>query len=155
MNRRFTNVEELEELIEKYFERCDAGRTTQAISNGKVVTMTTPIPYTVEGLAVALGIERRTLLEYVKEYKDEPEILHTIKRAKERVLGQMSEKALMGESNSTFSIFLMKCNFKYDDKVTSEESEQGDKTERERILEENLKRAKDAQQKSTNDDDQD
>ena len=62
------------------------------------------------GLALALGVDRKTLLTYSK--KDE--FLPTIKEAKERV-HQDVETRLM-EKNATGAIFNLKNNFDWKDK---------------------------------------
>lgn len=108
--KKFTSVEELEKSIEDYFERCDNG-----MKNGEPF----PIPYTLEGLAAALEIDRRTLLNYSKEDGYE-EFFPTIKKAKQRVLADLTERGLTGDSNPAITIFNLKNNYGYVDKVEQE-----------------------------------
>lgn len=97
----YENVEEMEKDIEKYFKECDKKSK----------------PYTVSGLAYALDMDRRSLLNYSKDEKFFP----TIKRAKQKIEQQLEEKGLMGTSNATFTIFNLKNNFDWKDKVENEE----------------------------------
>ena len=93
----FQSVEQLQSLIDKYFEECDE----------------TNEPYTITGLADALDTDRATLVRY--EHKDE--FYNTIKKAKRKVERQFEKRSLKGEYNPTIAIFLMKNNFGYQDKV--------------------------------------
>lgn len=93
----YTNVEDMEKDIEKYFQDCDKKEK----------------PYTMSGLAYALDMDRRSLLNYSKDEKFFP----TIKKAKEKVEQQLEENALMGKSNSTFTIFNLKNNFNWKDTI--------------------------------------
>lgn len=97
---KFKSVEELQNKIDAYFEYCD--------SNNK--------PYTVSGLACWLDTDRITLIRY----EERDEFSNTIKRAKQKVENQFEERAICGEYNPTMAIFLMKNNFKYEDKVQQE-----------------------------------
>ena len=94
---KFQSVEEMQEIIDSYFLHCD--------ENNK--------PYTMSGLASWLETDRALLCRY--EQKDK--FYNTIKNAKRKVETQFEERALMGEYNPTISIFLMKNNFGYQDKV--------------------------------------
>ncbi len=94
---KFKSVEELQNKIDAYFEYCD--------SNNK--------PYTVSGLALALDTDRITLIRY----EERDEFSNTIKRAKQKVENQFEERAICGEYNPTMAIFLMKNNFKYEDRI--------------------------------------
>lgn len=96
----FESPEKLQELIDKYFEDCDA--------NDEI--------YTVTGLAMALDTDRATLVRY--GHKDE--FYNTIKKAKQKIENQMVNRALTGVYNPTVSIFLMKNNFGYVDKTEQE-----------------------------------
>lgn len=96
----FESPEKLQELIDKYFENCDA--------NDEI--------YTVTGLAMALDTDRATLVRY--GHKDE--FYNTIKKAKQKIENQMVNRALTGVYNPTVSIFLMKNNFGYVDKTEQE-----------------------------------
>lgn len=93
---KFQSVEELEEQIMKYYERCELKEK----------------PLTMSGLACWLGIDRSTLVNY--SYKDD--FFHTINLARALVQADMEERALGGKSNATMSIFSLKNNFGWVDK---------------------------------------
>lgn len=90
--RKYQNVEELEQLIEEYFSKCDE----------------TKRPYTITGLALYLDMDRKSLLRYEKDYEDE--FCHTIKRAKERVQ-EFVECCLFKKGIAQGIIFNLKNNF--------------------------------------------
>lgn len=93
----YTSVKKMEQDIEQYFKMCDEKEK----------------PYTMSGLAYALDMDRRSLLNYSKDEQFFP----TIKKAKEKVEQQLEENALMGKANSTFTIFNLKNNFSWRDTV--------------------------------------
>ena len=93
---KFKSNEELKEKIDKYFADCD--------EKGK--------PYTVSGLAVALGTTRRTLLDY--EEKDE--FFHTIKNAKAKIEAFNEEMLYNKNVSTTGVIFNLKNNYGWKDK---------------------------------------
>ena len=95
--RKYTNVEELEILIDEYFEMCDK----------------THRPYTITGLALYLDMDRRTLLRYENDYDDQ--FCLTIKRAKERVQ-EFVECCLFKKGITAGVIFNLKNNFGWQDK---------------------------------------
>ena len=106
--RKYKSVEEMQKAIDNYFMQCD----------------TEELPYTVAGLALALGFEDRcSLLDYM-QYTDEDDIkfCHTIKRAKTKIESNVVQNMLLGKYNPTGSIFSLKNNFNYKDKQEVETS---------------------------------
>ena len=95
--RKYTNVEELQTLIDEYFATCDKIKR----------------PYTMTGLALFLDMDRRTLLRYEKDYKDD--FCLTITRAKERVQ-EFVECCLFKKGIAQGVIFNLKNNFGWEDK---------------------------------------
>ena len=95
--RAFNSVEELEGKINDYFEYCNKENK----------------PYTMSGLAYYLDVDRKTIVNYTKD----EEYFPTIKRARDRVQMQLEENALMNISNSTFTIFNLKNNFDWKDRI--------------------------------------
>ena len=93
----YSSVEDMKKIIDKYFEMCDEKEK----------------PYTMSGLAYALDMDRRSLLNYSKDEQFFP----TIKKAREKVEQQLEENALMGKANSTFTIFNLKNNYGWRDTV--------------------------------------
>ena len=96
----YSSVEDMQKIIEEYFDICDEKEK----------------PYTMSGLAYALSMDRKSLLNYSKDEKFFP----TIKKAKERVEQQLEENALMGKANSTFTIFNLKNNYGWKDNIEVE-----------------------------------
>ena len=93
---KYKSAEELQKGIDKYFQECDEKEK----------------PYTMSGLALSLGIDRTTLIRY----SDRESFATLIKKAKQKVECQLEENALMGKSNSTFTIFNLKNNYGWQDK---------------------------------------
>ena len=74
-------------------------------------------PYTMSGLAYALGISRQNLSNYArKEMFAEP-----IALLKQRIEAQMEERMLTGQNASTPSIFSLKNNYGWHDKQQIEQ----------------------------------
>lgn len=95
--RAFKNAEEVKSKIDAYFNYCEEKEK----------------PYTMSGLAYYLEISRQTLVNY--SYKDE--YFDTIKKARDKVQMQLEENALSNKANPTFTIFNLKNNFDWKDKV--------------------------------------
>lgn len=93
----YSSVEDMKKIIDDYFKMCDEKEK----------------PYTMSGLAYALDMDRKSLLNYSKDEQFFP----TIKKAKQKVERQLEENALMGKANSTFTIFNLKNNYGWKDQV--------------------------------------
>lgn len=93
----YNNKEEVQEIIDKYFALCDEKNK----------------PYTMSGLANALNMDRRSLLNYSKD----DEFFLTIKKARAEIEQQLEENALLGKANSTFTIFNLKNNYGWKDAI--------------------------------------
>ena len=121
----YKTVAELEAAIDEYFAWCDNRTKSVYIKDmGDNIEMSDPAPYTMSGLAYALGINRRTLLDYSKRDK----FLPTVKRARERVEADVETR--MSDKN-TFTpglIFNAKNNFGWVDKTEVDQSVKGDVT---------------------------
>lgn len=87
------SAEELEAAIDEYFE----------------IRKKEKRPPLMSGLAVHLGVDRKTLVNY----SHREEFFPTIKRARARIEEAMEEGALTGQLNPTVTIFSMKNNFGY------------------------------------------
>lgn len=119
---KYQTVEELENAINKYFHDCDTRQKEFITKDGEMYTKTAPKPYTIEGLAVALDMDRKSLLNY--ETKPEYEkYFHTIKKAKAKILANLNERALDGDNNPAITIFNLKNNYGYKDKEIDESSD--------------------------------
>lgn len=149
--KRFETPEKMQEAIEAYFAKCDAGRERKVVSQGRVVVVQgSPIPYTVSGLALALGVDLDTLANYEKR-KGYEDYFGIVRAAKLRVLQCLEERGLTGEYNAALVKFQLSCNFGY--KEAKDDSgggggENSSDAERAAILEKNLQIAKDQQEKS-------
>jgi len=110
----FKSVEEIEELIEEYFDFCD--NRTQKVYSAKadgIIECFNPAPYTMSGLARRLKIDRRTLLNYTNK----EEFFPTIRDARERIHEDVEQRLM--EKNATGPIFNLKNNFGWVDQVDS------------------------------------
>lgn len=92
----YSSVEELDKDIQKYFDNCNKDKR----------------PYTMSGLAYALGMDRRTLINYGKDEK----FFHSIKRAKEFVEQSLEERLISTSGVATGIIFNLKNNYDWKDK---------------------------------------
>ncbi len=100
--RKYNKVEDMQKAIDNYFKECDKNKD----------------PYTISGLALALGfIERKSLLDYCNYNDDEDEsFLHTIKEAKAKCEANVEKGLLSGKYNATGAIFNLKNNYNWVDK---------------------------------------
>lgn len=93
--KKYNSKEEMQKVIDEYFKICD--------EKGD--------PYTITGLALALELDRRSLVNYSKD----DEFFSTIKKAKAKVEDYLEKKLLTGNS-ATGIIFNLKNNFEWKDK---------------------------------------
>ena len=77
------------------------------------VTETITTPYTVTGLALALGTNRETLLDYEDNYDHkDPLFSDVVKKAKMKCSNLVETGLLAGNINPIGAIFVLKNNFK-------------------------------------------
>lgn len=93
---KYRSKKKLEMAIDDYFMCCDA----------------TERPYTMSGLAVHLGIDRTTLINYGKR----EQFFNTIKKARDKV-ENYAEEQLFLNSHTAGVIFNLKNNFGWRDKA--------------------------------------
>jgi hypothetical protein len=108
---KFKTVDELQVAIDSYFDACDPHLESRLVESGinergetifaQRKVMTEQRPYTVSGLARALGITRDTLLSY----SERAEFVDTVDSAKERC-HEYAENQLFGKSASGASFSL-------------------------------------------------
>lgn len=101
----FKTVEELEEKVESFFISDDA-----FLINYKDGGEEKTFAPTISGLALHLGVDRRTIVNY----SNKEEYFPTIKKARARIEAHL-EKKLFG-NNVTGLIFNLKNNFDWKDK---------------------------------------
>lgn len=116
----FKSVEELQLAIDSYFAACDAHVEERYVESGisergetifaKRKVMTEQEPYTVSGLARALGITRETLVQYKNGDKFSDSVMLAYDRCHE-----WAEKALYGKS-ATGAAFSLKNNWNWRDR---------------------------------------
>ena len=112
---KYTAVEEMEEKIEAYFAKCDARIVRMLVNQGnkKVLgDVPKPEPYTVQGLAVALDLTTKGLLDYEEKGK----FCATIKKAKSRIEANKVTHMLDGDGYGAGYIFDLKNNHGWRDK---------------------------------------
>ena len=97
---KYKDVKQVQEIIDRYFAECD--------ENDEYYTMT--------GLAMALDMTRKGLVEY----SEKEEFGNTIKKAKQRVEKQ-NEALLMSGKNVAGVIFNLKNNWGWVDKQEIEQ----------------------------------
>lgn len=95
----FQTVAELDLAIKLYFDKCDPHIEKHLIATGVTANgqtmfeerevLTAQKPYTMSGLARAMGIDRRTLLNYKKRDQFFPSIQGAIDRCEEYTEGQL------------------------------------------------------------------
>lgn len=89
---------QLKRLTKRYFDSCDSDSR----------------PYTLSGLSSHLGMRRSTLLAY----ETNPKYQDIIDTCMGKIEAQTEENMLTGRSTSAPSQFILKNNFKWEDKVT-------------------------------------
>lgn len=110
---KYKTVEELQAAIDEYFLFCD-NRIKQVHSKeGESYAIANPEPYTMSGLALVMGIDRRSLLNYGKR----DEFFPTIKEAKSRVEADVEKRMSDKETFTPGLIFNAKNNFDWKDKT--------------------------------------
>lgn len=109
----YSSVEEMEELINRYFEECDGKPFLDKDGNpvrnkdGKIIKDDRR-PYTITGLALALGFNSRQAL---LNYQAKEEFNDTIMRAKARV-ERYAEERLYDNNGANGAKFSLANNFK-------------------------------------------
>ena len=112
---KYQTAQEMQEAIDKYFRSClHNTEEIEVVKDGKIVKTKTPkpLPLTMSGLAVAIGMDRTSLVNY----SHREEFFDTVKRAKETVEADMELRMLTGKNNCIGSIFAFKNNFGWQDK---------------------------------------
>jgi len=104
------NEEEIRQKSEAYFAACDSTREQVVLKNGGVSYY--QIPYTVAGLAAALGVDRQTLEGYCRPGSKKGGLSaaarQTLRTALARVEQHTLERALLGELSGPMATMLLK-----------------------------------------------
>lgn len=115
--RLFKTPAQMQKAIQEYFDDCDNRIIEIHTEEGGTLGVNKPAPYTICGLALALGTTRQTLLNYETVYGGE--FFDTLKKAKTKV-EQYAENHLYEGKNPTGAIFNLKCNYQWVDKQVVE-----------------------------------
>lgn len=128
---KFETPEEMQIAVDAYFDECDTHPivaqyyTRDKDGKQKLETekrMSAPIPYTMTGLAIALGFEsRRSLVDYRKKDRFSP----TIKAAKMRIEQNLEERMIGSNGVVAGIIFNAKNNFDFHDKQEIDHTTKG------------------------------
>lgn len=108
----YETVEEMQEMIDKYFEQCEGAEKVDAEGNVFTDKYGEPIifgrrPMTITGLALALGFNSRQAL---LNYQAKDEFNDTITRAKARI-EQYAEERLFDKDGANGAKFSLANNF--------------------------------------------
>lgn len=127
---KFETPEEMQAVIDAYFAECDPhiveSQYVEKLKNGqyKVKTIkrvSNPVPYTMSGLAFALGMSRQALLDYKKKDK----FLDTIKNARAQIERSVEEGMLSSNGVVAGHIFNLKNNFGWQDRHEIDHTSKG------------------------------
>ncbi len=92
----FKTPEELESAINAYFDECDEGEDVEELNKrGDLVKYRRKIPYTMEGLALALDCESATIRNYAKRDK----YFAVVSRARKKIYDHWIRRGLTGDYN--------------------------------------------------------
>lgn len=116
---KYEDIDKLKKDIEAYFAKCDARTKTIIGKDGMPFETPWPIPYTIEGLAVALDTNRQTLLNYASR---EP-FFDVISRAKAKIQANKVEGGLDGSYNPKMATFMLINNYAYSESAKPETQE--------------------------------
>ena len=120
---KYKTPEDMQSVIDSYYLRCDTGRDTICTdkagrpltdNEGQPIYYKKRIPYTMEGLDLALDFLSGDARKYYKDKKKE--FNDTITRAEKIVKRELVERSMMGEIQPQVSVLMMKTNAGYSDK---------------------------------------
>lgn len=112
---KFKTVEDLQKVIDEYFEFQDNRAIQVTNKDGKTYMITSKAPYTMAGLARRVGLSRQGLMEY----KGKKGFSDAIRAARERIHEDVEER-LMDTKNEKGAIFNLKNNFGWKDESKQE-----------------------------------
>ena len=118
---KYSTAEKLQAAVNAYFTDCDAKIIIkQVVQKGEIVEVPTPLPYTVIGLANALGVDRRT----INNYKDSDTFFPIIASARARIEEQNLAMGLIGAHDSRIAALNLASNYGYSEKSASEDPQE-------------------------------
>jgi len=119
---KYKTPEEMRAVIDEYFTRCDNRIKEIHSKEGESYGISNPEPYAMAGLAYALGMDRRSLLDY--KFKDD--FLPLLKEARNRVEADIERRMIDKETFTPGLIFNAKNNFDWKDKSETDITTNGD-----------------------------
>ena len=120
---KLKSAKEVQSKIDEYFAYCDNRiRQVYSAKSEGVIEVLDPAPYTMSGLAVSLGIDRRTLLNY----SNKEEFFPTIKAARDKVEADVEERMNDKQTFTPGLIFNAKNNFGWKDRTEQDITHSGD-----------------------------
>jgi len=118
---KYNDPHTLQAAIDEYFKKCDETVIVkQVVQKGEIVEVPTPLPYTVIGLANALGVDRRT----INNYKDSDIFFPIIASARARIEEQNLAMGLIGAHDSRIAALNLASNYGYSEKSASEDPQE-------------------------------
>lgn len=108
--KAFNTPEELETLLNEYFDWCDEQKEINYDKKGNPIIIRKP--YTISGICVYLDISKETWCEYSKKAG----FSESCKRAKAKVENYVEEGSMNGKLNVVGAIFNLKNNFGWVDR---------------------------------------
>lgn len=140
----FDSPEQLETLINEYFDKIDAKKHQQLVSitkNGDEIYKTKEWPYTVEGLCLHLDINYQTLVNYRKKRGYEV-FFGVITRAMLRIRDRYVALGLLGDYEQRLVQFILTNMASSDYKNKVEETKKGGFDVRHKIIVDTEEQAK-------------
>lgn len=113
---KYSSVDELQSIIDEYFQHCDDRIKEVHKPDGETYGYSNPEPYTMSGLAYALGLSRQGLMEY----KAKDGFSDAIKDARNRVEVDIERRMNDKDTFTPGLIFNAKNNFGWRDKTEQE-----------------------------------
>lgn len=117
--RIWASPKDMQQGIKKYFNECKSNTKDIATPDGQLIEIPHPLIPTLEGLALMLGVDRKTLHNYSKEEGYE-NFFHTVKKAKDYILSCKTHHLINGGGCLPGLIFDLKNNHGFADKIEQE-----------------------------------
>ena len=118
---KWQDPEKLKAAIDAYFADCDTRIITKkVVQKGEIVEVPTPLPYTVIGLANALGVDRRT----INNYRESDKFFPIIASARARIEEQNLAMGLIGAHDSRIAALNLASNYGYSEKSSQEDPQE-------------------------------
>lgn len=118
---KFKTVELLDKAISKYFDDISKNNKLYLKHKGEKKNQYEEQIPTMSGLAVALGVDRKTLVNY----GNKDAYFHTIKKARSLIEEVMEQRLMKGKGSTIGHIFALKNNYDWHDKQEQDLTSKG------------------------------